>query len=291
MSDEVLGFVGVGNMGGSMALRARAMGVALVVFDVAEAARSRLAAAGATVVSSPSAVARRASVVSVVVNYDRDVVAAVLGDDGVLAGASPGSVIAIHSTIHLETLDVVARACEARGVAVVDAAVTGGVEAAARGELAVLLGGADDAVARVRAAIGSYASVVLHAGGPGAGLSAKLAVNLIGFAKMGAVYEGLELAHAAGVDVDALATVIAHAERQSGQHEFFLAARATAFGPGGDPNLEAIGRHESPKSQKDVHAALELAARLGLELPIASALHDELPAVWGVAPDPSAAGH
>jgi 3-hydroxyisobutyrate dehydrogenase-like beta-hydroxyacid dehydrogenase len=149
-----------------------------------------------------------------------------------------------------ETLETVVRACEERRVAVVDAAVTGGVEAAARGELAVMLGAVDDAVARVRASIGSYASVVLHAGASGAGLSAKLAVNLVGFAKMGAAYEGLALAHAAGVDVAALAEVIAHSERQSGQHEFFLAARAAAFAPGGDANLYAIGRHESPKSQR-----------------------------------------
>ncbi|MCB0996181.1 MAG: NAD(P)-dependent oxidoreductase [Acidimicrobiales bacterium] len=283
MSEEQLGFVGVGNMGGAMALRARERGVALTVFDLAPAAQERLTAAGATVVASPAEVARRSSVVSVVVNYDQDVIDAVLGTDGVLDGASPGLVIAIHSTIHLETLERVIGACSERGVTVVDAAVTGGVEAAQRGELAVLLGGSDDAVARVRSAIGSYASVVLHAGASGAGLSAKLAVNLIGFAKMAAAHEGLALAHAAGVDVVALAEVLAHAERQSGQHEFYLAARSQAFARGGDANLEAIGRHESPKSQKDLHAALELGRRVGVELPVAAVIHDLMPEVWAVA--------
>lgn len=283
MSDGPLGFVGVGNMGGAMASRALAMGEQLVVFDHAEGARERFRRAGATVVDSAGEVAAAAPVVSVVVNYDRDVIDAVLGPDGVLTGAAPGTIVAIHSTIHLDTLEEVAAACAEKGVVAVDAAVTGGVGPAERGELAVLLGGPSDAVDRVRLAIGSYASVVLHAGRLGAGLSAKLAVNLVGFAKMAAAYEGLLLAHAAGVDVEALAKVIAHSERQSGQHEFYLDARARSFAAGGDETLESIGRHESPKSQKDLHAALDLASRLGIGLPCATVAHDEMPAVWGVA--------
>lgn len=284
MSRAPLGFVGVGNMGGSMAMRALRSGEPLAVFDLAESTRARFADAGAVVASSPAEVAALAPVVSVVVNYDRDVLAAVLGDDGVLAGAAPGTIVAIHSTVNHETLETVAAACAEKDVVVVDAAVTGGVAAAERGELAVLLGGAAEPVAAVRSAISSYASVVLHAGELGAGLSAKLAVNLVGFAKMAAAYEGLLLARSAGVDVEALAAVIAHSERQSGQHEFFLATRARAFAAGGDETLESIGRHESPKSQKDLGAALLLARRTGVRLPVATVAYDEMPEVWGVAP-------
>lgn len=282
MNGEPLGFVGVGNMGGAMAIRALSMGERVVVFDVSPAACDRLVAAGAAIAATPGDVARQVGVVSVVVNYDQDVIAAVLGDGGVLSGASPGTVVAIHSTVHLDTLERIAHAAAELGVKVVDAAVTGGVEAASRGELAVMLGGPADDIARVRAAIASYASVVMHAGALGAGLSAKLAVNLVGFAKMAAAYEGLALAHAAGVDAEALALVIAHSERQSGQHSFYLEARARAFANAGDDVLEAIGHHESPKSQKDLHAALDLARRLGIELPVTSVAYDQMPAVWAV---------
>ena len=277
-----IGFVGVGNMGGAMALRVLAQGGAVVAFDLSPDARRRLASAGATVVDSPSAVAQQCDVISVVVNYDADVVAALLGPEGVLAGAAADTVVAIHSTVHLETLERVAREASTRSVAVVDATVTGGVDAAARGELAVLLGGDRDAVDRVRVAIAPYASVVMHAGGLGAGMAAKLSLMVVSFGKMAATYEGLRLAHAAGVDVNELAGVIAHSEQQSGIHDFFLRTRARTIGDEDDDSFAPIARHESPKSQKDLHAALELAHRLGLPLPVTTASHDAMPAVWGI---------
>jgi hypothetical protein len=80
-----------------------------------------------------------------------------------------------------------------------------------------------------------------------------------------------------------LARVIAHSETQSGIHSFFLPARARALRDDADDSLRRIGEHESPKSQKDLHAALELAARLDVDLPLTAVAHDEMPAVWNVA--------
>ena len=278
--DEPIGFLGVGNMGSAMALRVLAQGGTVVVYDPAPATCDRLGAAGALVVDSPAAVAHRCDVISVVVNTDAHVRTALLGPEGLLAGARPGTVIGIHSTIHLETLEDVAAHAAKQSVSVLDAAVTGGVEAAARGELAVLLGGDPDAVEQITPSLAHYASIIVRAGDLGAGMAAKLAVMVVSFGKLAATYEGLLLAHTAGVDVQELARVIAHSETQSGIHSFFLHARAHTIHDQTDTSVRKIGEHEAPKSQKDLHAALELARRHGIDLPLASVAHDEMPAVW-----------
>lgn len=271
-------------MGGAMATRALSQGSEVVAFDISPAACERLAAAGAVITTSSAEVARRAPVVSVVVKYDDEVIAATLNDRGVFAGAQAGTIVVIHSTVHLSTLEHVAQAGAARGVKVVDAAVTGGAEAASRGELAVMIGGDRGTESAVRDAVEPYASLVMHAGPLGAGMTAKLAVNLVGYVKMAAAYEGLALAKAAGVDVEELSRVIAHSERQSGLHEFFLAARARSLSVG-DVLLEDIARRESPTSQKDLHAALELAKQIGVSVPLAAISHDDMPRVWGLPDD------
>jgi 3-hydroxyisobutyrate dehydrogenase-like beta-hydroxyacid dehydrogenase len=281
-SAGVIGFVGIGNMGGAMAARVLATGGSVIACDRSPDACARLAAEGALIVDTPAAVAERCPVVSVVVNTDDQVSEAVLGPDGVLAAAPPGAIVAIHSTIHLDTLEAVAAAAAARSVGVVDAAVTGGVDAARRGELAVLLGGDAASTDAVGSALAPYASLVLRAGELGAGMAAKIALMVVAFGKLAAVHEGLLLAQTAGVDVQELARVIEHSEAQSGITPFFLHARAGALATG-DDHLARIGRHEEPKAEKDLHAALDLAARLGVDLPLTRVAHDEMPAVWDVA--------
>jgi len=282
LAADPVGFVGVGNMGGAMALRVLDQGGAVVAYDVSASARERLAAAGATIVNSPAAVAERCAAVSLVVNYDDQVLSAVLAEDGVLAGATPATVVAIHSTIHLDTLEAVAARAAQQSVAVLDAAVTGGVDAAARGQLAVLLGGDARAVENIRPVLSHYASVVVRAGDLGAGMAAKLAVMVVSFGTLAAAYEGLLLAESAGVDVVELARVISHSEAQSGIHSFFLDARARLLHGDVESSLREIAGHESPKAQKDLHAALELAMRVGVELPVTRMAHDEMPDVWGL---------
>jgi 3-hydroxyisobutyrate dehydrogenase-like beta-hydroxyacid dehydrogenase len=280
---EPIGFIGVGNMGGAMAERVLSQGGAVVAFDASPKASERLAAAGAELVESAAAVARRCKVISVVVNYDADVLAVMDGPQGLLAGAAEGTTVAIHSTIHLGTLETVAANARRQSITVVDAAVTGGIEAAARGELAILLGGPDDIVERLRPALESYASMIIRCGDMGAGMAAKLALMVISFGKLAATYEGLALASAAGVDTIELAKAVGHSETQSGIHEFFLSQRAQLFASGSNELLAEIARHEAPKSQKDLHAALEVAARHRLDLPLTAVAHDQMPLVWGMA--------
>jgi 3-hydroxyisobutyrate dehydrogenase-like beta-hydroxyacid dehydrogenase len=285
MTGTTVGFVGIGNMGGAMATRVLEQGGAAVAFDTNPTIREQFAAKGGTIVDSARAVAQNCDLISVVVNTDTQARNAILGSDGVLEGCTPGTVVAVHSTIHLETLREIAASAAEKSVPVVDAAVTGGPAAAARGELVVLLGGDEAPIAAARPHLNWYASLVWHAGPLGSGMAAKIAVMVISFGKLAATYEGLLLANAAGLDPVELAKVVTHSESQSGIGPFFVSARAKAFSADGADLMHQIGTHESPKSQKDLHAALELAAQLGIDLPLARVAHDEMPAVWGLEPD------
>ncbi len=275
-----VGFVGVGRMGSAMALRVLDTGGAVVAYDTAAEPLRLLAEAGAAIETSPAGVARRCQVISVVVNDDAQARAAVTGPDGILDGAASGSVVAIHSTLHVRTLEELAAAAAPRDVAIVDAAVTGGADVARRGELAVMLGGAAEPLERLRPVLERYASLIVHAGDLGAGMAAKVALMVVSFGKLAAASEGLALARAAGVDLDEFVQIVRHTEAQSGIHDFFLRERARLIVEPDAP-LAEIARVEAPKSRKDLHAALELAARLGISLPITAVTHDEMPTVWG----------
>jgi 3-hydroxyisobutyrate dehydrogenase-like beta-hydroxyacid dehydrogenase len=167
-------------------------------------------------------------------------------------------------------------------VIVVDAAVTGGPDAAARGELVVMIGGDSATFERLRPALSSYASLIVRVGDLGAGMAAKIALMVISFGKLAAAYEGIHLARAAGVDPAEFVRIVEQSERQSGLHDFFLRERAQRFADDYDGPLREIARHESPKSQKDLHAAIELADRLGVTVPFTRLAHDQMPAVWGL---------
>ena len=281
-ADDPIGFVGVGNMGSAMARRVLGQRGGVVVFDPSATARQRLADAGATIVESAAAVAERCRIISVVVNTDDQVRQALLGPGGVIAGAVGPTIVAIHSTIHLDTLEAVAGEGVARSVTVVDAAVTGGPDAAARGELVVMLGGDPASLELLRPALSSYASLVVRVGGLGAGMAAKIALMVVSFGKLAVAHEGMRLAHAAGVDMGEFARIVAQSETQSGLHDFFLRERTERFDANYAGPLREIARHESPKSQKDLHAAIELAERLGVSLPLTYLAHDQMPAVWGL---------
>lgn len=96
---------------------------------------------------------------------DADVEQVVQGENGVLAGMQSGGIIAIHSTVHPDTCRRLAQHCADRGVAVIDAPVSGGGPAAEAGTLLVMAGGDEDVVQRCRPVFETYADPVVHLGG------------------------------------------------------------------------------------------------------------------------------
>src|SRR4030095_4622717 len=129
-SDMRTGFVGLGYIGKPMSLQLRAAGLETAVFDVVPAPVQELTGAGAKAAASPAEVAAASEAVGVCVQTDAQVRAVIGGEDGLLAGAKPGLVIAIHSTILPSTAVEMNALAAKQGVDVVDACVSGNTRAA-----------------------------------------------------------------------------------------------------------------------------------------------------------------
>jgi 3-hydroxyisobutyrate dehydrogenase len=278
-----VGFIGLGNIGAPMATRLLGWPGGLVVFDVRSEACEPYVAQGATAASSPAEVAAAADVVCVMVQ-DEDQVRDVLeGADGILSTARPGTVVAVHSTISAEGAVALAATAADAGVDVVDAPVSGGAMGAHGGDLAVMVGGPDDAVERCRGPFGSFATLVAHFGPVGSGTNAKIARNLITFASYAVVGEASRIAEAAGLDLNRLGDVVRHSDRVTGGPGAIM-VRPTTAPIAEDDGLRAIFQHSGTLGAKDLHLAAELAARLGVDAPFAVLAEERLAAALGLAP-------
>ena len=278
MSDDVkLGYIGLGNQGAPMAKRLVEWPGGLVVFDVRTEAMTPLAELGASLADDVAGVAE-ADIISVTVLNDeqvRDVVGQ-LGEH-----AKPGTVIAIHSTIADGTAAELAEHLQDRGIHVVDAPVSGGDRAAKKGELAVMVGASDEAFALVEKPFSQWASLIVHAGEPGAGTRMKLARNMLHFISFTAACEALKLADAAGVSLQDLGNVVRHSDKQSGGAGMVMFRDdAKVLTP--DHFLYKPFQHTRDLGEKDLGLALALGERLGVDLPMAELALRNLAAGLGV---------
>lgn len=267
--------IGLGNMGGPIADRVIAAGHDVRVFDVAEAALAPRVAAGATRAASPADAANGATVVGIVV-FDDDQVRAVLsGPDGVLATAAPGTVVAVHSTVRVESIHEFARLADAAGVRVIDAGVSGGATGAAAGTLVTMVGGDADALEIARPVFDSFSADVVHAGPLGTGMALKIARNLVGYVVMAGAFEGLKLAQRAGLDAATFQRVL---EGTKGALDAQLFAPIAFGGPEPLPadaadDQRAFLVQVCRLGEKDLHDALLLAGDLGVTIPVAEETH------------------
>jgi 3-hydroxyisobutyrate dehydrogenase len=283
-----VGFIGLGQMGKPMARRLTEWPGGLTVHDVVDATTRSFADRGVAVAKTPAEVAERAGVISVMVRDDAQVTDVLCGTDGILSSARPGTVVAIHSTVEATTPPRLAAIADEHGVHVVDAPVSGGPAGSANGTLAVMVGGAPEAVERVRAPFGCFASLVTHVGPVGAGTQAKLARNLITFVTHAAVGEALRLAEAAGLDLQLLGEVVRHSDRVIGGPGVVILRPTAAPIDEGDP-LYPIFRNTRTLGERDLELALGLGEQLGVDLPITALALDTLGAALGVPHDPKEA--
>lgn len=267
MADAVgaVGFVGLGQIGAPMAGRLVDWPGGLHVFDLREEAMAPLVEQGATAAASVASLGAVCDVVEVMV-LDDDQVRTVVGE--LLVAPREGQVIAIHSTIRPETAEELAGTAAAHGVEVFDVPVSGGFMGAADGTLAAMVGGDRAAYDRVKDVFGCWASVVVHMGPAGAGTRTKLARNLMHFIAYTGAGEAQRLAEAAGLDLQKLARVVRHSDSVTGGPGAIMVRDTTApMAP--DDGLREIFEHTRGLGEKDLTLALELAADLGLDLPLA----------------------
>lgn len=283
--EAAFGFIGLGNIGAPMARRLLGQSRPLVVHDVVDAATERFAAKGAVVASTPAALATQADLISIVVQNEAQVRAVLDGPDGILAAASPDTVVAVHSTISAEGAVALAELAASAGVDLVDAPISGGAMGAHEGTLAVMVGGRTEAVERIRPLLDRYASLVVHAGDVGQGTRMKIARNLISFASFAAAGEAERLAGAAGLDIGALGEVVRHSDRVTGGPGAPMLR--TAAGPlAADDGLRPIFDHTFTLGAKDLDLAAALGDELGVDTPFAELARRTLASALGLEPYP-----
>jgi 3-hydroxyisobutyrate dehydrogenase len=262
------GFIGLGNIGRPMALRLADWPGGLWVCDIDASATAALESAGAKVAATPREVAEHATCISVMVRDDEQVRAVVSGSDGILAGAAPGCVIIVHSTVHPDTVPELVRLARPLDVQVLDAPVSGGAVGAQDGRLAIMVGGAAEAFDTSRPALERMGDLVLHLGPAGAGTATKLARNLMHFIAFVAAMEASALAQSAGVDVVTLGRIVRHTDAITGGPGAIM--HRDAAGPlAADDPWRPIFDHVRSLGEKDLTFALELAARFEVPAPLA----------------------
>ena len=260
-----LGFIGLGNLGAPMAKRLVEWPGGLIVFDVRPSTTTPFAEAGAEVAGTASDVAA-ADIISVMVLNDEQV-RGVVAD--LTAHAKPGTVIAIHSTIDHNTASELAKELQAKGIQLIDAPVSGGVEAVKTGELAVMVGADRETYERVKPAFKQWASMVVHAGEPGAGTRMKLARNMLTFTSFAAACEAMQLAERAGLDVQALGRIVRHTDVQSGGTGAMMFRDDMSRPLDPDHFLYQPFTHTCALGEKDLSLALRLGRELDVDLPLA----------------------
>lgn len=200
--------LGLGIMGGGMAANLLKAGFPLNVYNRTAAKTAPLAALGARVAPTPRESAQGASVIIAMVGDDAASQAVWLGEHGALGGASPGAVLVECSTLSLEWVQALAAHAAERGLAFLDAPVTGSKDAAAGGTLRLLVGGDAAALECARPALSVISQEIIHFGPNGAGATMKLINNLMGAVQTAALAEGLALAERAGLDMAQVAGLI-----------------------------------------------------------------------------------
>ncbi|MBB5685944.1 NAD(P)-dependent oxidoreductase [Sphingobium boeckii] len=203
--ETVVGFVGLGSQGGAMARRIVDAGFPLLLWARRPEALEAYADTAAETVSDLAAMGSRADHVGICVVDDagtREVVTALL------ATMRPGSRIAIHSTVHPDTCIALAAQAQAGGVDLIDAPVSGGGQGAADGTLTVMVGGETQAVAAARPVFETFARLIAHLGGVGAGQLAKLVNNALMAANMALADAALSAGASLGLEKAALIDLV-----------------------------------------------------------------------------------
>lgn len=199
-----VGFVGLGNMGGPMAANLVRAGFDVRGFDLIEAGREALVAAGGIAAGSVAEAVAGAEIVVLMLPAGRHVRAVLTESGGVFAAAAPGALVIDSSTIDVATARDMANEAEARGLALLDAPVSGGTGGATAGTLTFMVGGEGAAFARAEPVLRAMGKTIVHAGPAGAGQAAKVCNNLMLGISMLGVSEAFALAAKLGLPAQAL---------------------------------------------------------------------------------------
>lgn len=270
MSEQIV-FVGLGNMGGSMAINLHKAGFAVVATDLSAAARAKVAEAGVAVVDNLDDVIASASVLISMLPASRHVEALYLGEQGLLARLPKGTRIIDCSTIAPASARNVAEHAAAAGMTMIDAPVSGGTAGAAAATLTFMVGGHSEEVEHARPLLAAMGKHIFHAGQHGAGQAAKVCNNMLLAIHMIGTAEALNLGQRLGLDPAVLSTIMKQSSGDNwslqkynpvpGVMDAVPASREYAGGFGSDLMLKDLGLAEESALQTGAAMPLGSLAR------------------------------
>jgi 3-hydroxyisobutyrate dehydrogenase len=254
-----VGFVGLGTMGGAMAANAARAGFGVSAWNRTPGRGAELADLGITMAGNPSALASSSDIVITIVSDTPDVETVLFGPEGVAQGAPSGSLVIDMSTISPSATRDFAGRLAARGVAMLDAPVSGGSEGAKKGTLSIFVGGDAADLERARPVLDSLGTTITHVGPIGSGQAVKAVNQVILAGTYLGVAEGIILALKAGLDVDQVVGALSGGAAQS----WVLTNRSGRMLDNDYPLGFKVALH-----RKDLGIALSMARELGAALPV-----------------------
>lgn len=267
-----LGFIGLGAMGRPMALNLLKAGYAMTVYARRAQALEPLVAAGARTAANPAEVARAADIVFSLVTASADSEAVALGAEGLIEGASAGSVVIDMATISPLATRRIAQALAARGIEHIDAPVSGGPAGAQSATLSIMAGGKPQVFEQVKPLFACLGKTILHMGDHGAGQITKACNQLALTVTAQAAAEALSLARSCGLDPARVHEALMGGVAASRVLELFGKRMVDRdFGSGIDARLY----------HKDLGIVLELAQEAGLPLPAGAVVKQQINALMG----------
>lgn len=257
-----IAIIGAGRMGRPMAERLRAAGHAVTLLTRRDDTRAQAEADGFASADTIADTARDADLVLIVVLQDDQVRAVCLGPDGALAAMKSDAALIQHTTCDPATVEQLAEEGRARGVRVLDAAISGGPHDIAAGALTLWVGGDHDLIEDLRPVLSTYASPIVAVGAPGAGQRVKLVNNALFVAQVGLAIDAVRVAGAMGIAETAILDALQHGSGAS--RALGIVANAGS--------VDAVAGRLGALMRKDIAVVRENADRLGLDLGVIGAV-------------------
>lgn len=214
MVDSV-GLIGVGKMGTPMTRRLVETGHKVITYDIDAGALKRAETCGAETASSPKAVAERCNPIITILPNSEAVESAILGVNGVLEGGKKGDVLIEMTTAYPLSSKKIANKLREKGMRMLDAPVSGGVQGAREGTLSIMVGGDGDILEMYMPLLRVLGSKIIHMGSVGNGHTMKAVNNFLSACTMVATSEGLALATKAGLDPGKVIEVLQNSSGRS----------------------------------------------------------------------------
>ena len=269
MDIKQVGFIGIGNMGKPMVLNLIHAGYRIKAFDVVESAMAAAVEEGAEAASSVKEAATGVDAMITMLPSGKHVRDVYLGEAGVIAAASKGTLLIDSSTIDVETARDVNEAAASAGVEMLDAPVSGGVAGAENAALTFMVGGNEAAFERAEPLLKTMGKTIIHAGGAGNGQAAKICNNMILGLSMIGVSEAFILAERLNLDPQKLFDI---ASKASGQC-WALTTYCPVPGPvpTSPANRDYQAGFTAEMMLKDLRLSQEASQKVGVATPLGAA--------------------